>query len=1004
MIGWLHISDLHFRCKTKWKDSEVLQGIIVDLKALKQLGRRVDLVFCTGDIGFGETSQQPLANQYEDAKSFFDLVLEIFNLPQDRLFLVPGNHDIDRNKIQESITEYFRNKNRTSTQINQQFQNPKVGSDINRAMERLDQYRNFIQHNYPHIKLDTNSTFGAHIEINGITLAICGLNSAWSCVDDKDKAQLWLAGEAQLYASKQAIELVAPGIKPDIRIGLLHHPQDWLNEAENQQLRGHLPNQLDFLLHGHAHDQWVETSNDPMHTIIAAGAATADSQAEFGYNLVQLGSGKAEIHLRQYDIKGRGWVGQNIAHRAPDGIWNIKPLDIFAQKEPSASVPPKTHSKINTLQTAPAHNRKHFGLESSLESCTAQLKRNKLLAVYGLAGAGKSVLINELHQSSEWNNLRLVTVTIREGSGLADLYGQIAPHLGVHEERPKYPINNSKTELIEKLKIILSNSTQIFLHIQRAHYLFRHGKWLDPEIGKFLEALPLAHQNCVIILETREKSAEQDLSNFEVTGLPESALIDYLASPPGLEYGWTLNRDRRRYLFQRLGGGHGNGAHAYGLFLLVRLAAAKGIDPDKVLIEFATDYNEELYDKLFQDLYQNVLDEHERALLFICSLYRNGIHFNHFAHLEHLVTEFAFSGLSRRSLLIENNDWFYLHDLASEQARKLVTDTQHIKQLHQLIAGLWLDQLRGQKMVVEANIRRAIEAIYHLEQGGQGERVVEITPNLLGTQPEATHTALWRIEARLYSSKQYEKVISILEFLLKIFPYDHKAMRFLGECRKKIFGEEDNIALCLLRQAVALDSGFPDYWNSYGHSAAATQDPEVISSFLDELQNAPDRVRENEHLISIMGKALETVGRGEEAFTLRREKIMNGSRSPAIFSDQAIWLINKKGDAQGALDLLDSLRKTGSGNEYTEAIYATALEASGEGEQAYILRQERIMAGTDNPAIYNDQARWLLDTKGDANAALKILDLASQAGMMDVWLKKLRARTLDSINQSASGG
>ncbi|WP_281925195.1 hypothetical protein, partial [Pseudomonas moraviensis] len=74
-------------------------------------------------------------------------------------------------------------------------------------------------------------------------------------------------------------------------IGLLHHPQDWLNEAENQQLRGHLPNQLDFLLHGHAHDQWVETSNDPMHTIIAAGAATADSQAEFGYNLVQLGSG-----------------------------------------------------------------------------------------------------------------------------------------------------------------------------------------------------------------------------------------------------------------------------------------------------------------------------------------------------------------------------------------------------------------------------------------------------------------------------------------------------------------------------------------------------------------------------------------------------------------------------------------------------------------------------------------------------------------------------------------
>ncbi len=431
----------------------------------------------------------------------------------------------------------------------------------------------------------------------------------------------------------------------------------------------------------------------------------------------------------------------------------------------------------------------------------------------------------------------------------------------------------------------------------------------------------------------------------------------------------------------------------------MQLAAAKGIDPDKVLSEFSTDYNEELYNKLFQDLYQNVLDEHERALLFICSLYRNGIHFSHFSHLESCTAEFAFSGLLRRSLLIEHNDWFYLHDLASEQARKLSTNKEHTKTLHQLIAGLWFDQLQGQKIVVEANIRRAIEAIYHLEQGGQGERIVEIAPSLLGAQPEATYAALWRIEARLYASREYYKVISILEFLLKIFPNDHMAMRFLGECRKKVFGEKDQIALSLFRQAVSLDSGFPSYWNSYGHSAAATQDRDIITSFLNEVKDAPDRVLDDEHLLSIMGNALEAVERGDEAFTLRRDKILGGSRNPVIFSDQAKWLMSNKGDAQGALDLLDIIRSTGEGNEYTEAIYATALEAIGEGEQASILRQERITVGTSNPAIYNDQAKWLLDTKADPHAALAVLSQAKRAGLEDVRMRNLRVRAMDSINQ-----
>ena len=65
-------------------------------------------------------------------------------------------------------------------------------------MERFGAYGKFVAGHYPHLKLDESATFGACREINGITLTISGLNSAWTCADAQDKNQLWLAGEAQV--------------------------------------------------------------------------------------------------------------------------------------------------------------------------------------------------------------------------------------------------------------------------------------------------------------------------------------------------------------------------------------------------------------------------------------------------------------------------------------------------------------------------------------------------------------------------------------------------------------------------------------------------------------------------------------------------------------------------------------------------------------------------------------------------------------------------------------
>ncbi|MCS4314572.1 putative MPP superfamily phosphohydrolase [Pseudomonas sp. BIGb0381] len=973
-LGWLHISDLHFLDKHAWRDNQPLQKLIEDLAALLKDGLRVDLVLCTGDIGFGETKTEPLASQYADAKAFFDKVLETCKLPSERLFLVPGNHDIDRSKVRKSQTEWLRSNQRNPDQINQDFRDS--DAEVKQAMERLAAYRKFIADHYPHISLDDKATFAAKVKINGISITLSGLNSAWTCVDNDDRNQIWLAGEAQLHACSKVIEAQADGNQSNVRLCLMHHPRDWFQPSEAQALRGRLEQDFDFVLHGHAHDQWVDEKATPKHVVIAAGATTGESPLEFGYNLVQIAPGRAEVHLRRYDKKGCGWIEENIHGRTKQGIWHLAPLANL----PALAIAAAPISALAPSGASPL-SRGHLGLEAALLECSNLLRKNSLLAVFGMAGVGKSVLVEELHMLPEWQKHRGVQITAREDSGITDLFGQLAPLLGIHDERPSPPAGDTAAKVAENLRHMAPDAPGFFLHIQRAHHWLQNGHWKDMNLSYLLEGLSLAYPESAIVLETREQPVVS-LTSFEATGLPKQVLAHYLATPPGLTTGWVLTGDQRTYLFSRLGGGHGRGAHSFGLALLVRLAAEKSISPYDVLRQYPDLYSQALYEKLFRDLYENVLLEGERALLFACSLYRDGLHYTHLPRLERATSaQDAGAALIRRRLLTERADWLYLHDLAAEQALKLSPDETRTLNLHQIIAGFWLDELQGQKTLMEANIRRALEALYHLEQGGQGERVAEIVPILFGRRPEETVQALWRIEERFISQKQDAKVLMVLEYLLKVSPNDHRAMRFLGECRRRLYGPKDQHALELFRQATQLDSGFPIYWTNYGSAVIASEDKEGLTEFLAEVTGASERVRNDNHVVGVYAGALEAMGRGDDAASLRQEKIDAGSRSPALYADHAKWLMDKKGDADAALALLELARKRTCDNDITEAIYASALEAVGRGDDAASLRQEKIDAGNRNPAFYADHAKWLMDKKGDADAALALLELLRKRGL-----------------------
>lgn len=90
MLRWLHISDLHFN-----NDDMSTISLREELpQFLKSNNLLCDYVFCTGDIRTANANSNTFTD--EAAKYLIDLCAAV-GLTTDRLFIVPENHDVDRN-------------------------------------------------------------------------------------------------------------------------------------------------------------------------------------------------------------------------------------------------------------------------------------------------------------------------------------------------------------------------------------------------------------------------------------------------------------------------------------------------------------------------------------------------------------------------------------------------------------------------------------------------------------------------------------------------------------------------------------------------------------------------------------------------------------------------------------------------------------------------------------------------------------------------------------------
>lgn len=341
-LTWLHISDIHFHPKTEWCDGTSRLALLEHLKSIfaKDDSLRPDFIFCTGDIAFGESSNAPLSGQYAQAKIFFDDLLLACGqtgvpLPKERLFVVPGNHDVNRSSInsdaQDTLTRLAKQAKEHIGNINQRFNDR--NTEFKDNIKRLDEYAQFIKEFLPHQHdADGRHHYASISDFNGIKVGIAGFNSAWTCAGDEDDRNIWLAANWQFDAAHKELK------DASLCIGLMHHPVDWLNLADREIANCRLASDYHFWLHGHSHSAWITPIQS--HIVIAAGAVGAQNSDEFGINItcIDLNTMKGISHLHSKKVGSNGWTIEPVAKQAPAGQWHFD-LPVRLRRKSTSRLP-----------------------------------------------------------------------------------------------------------------------------------------------------------------------------------------------------------------------------------------------------------------------------------------------------------------------------------------------------------------------------------------------------------------------------------------------------------------------------------------------------------------------------------------------------------------------------------------------------------------------------------------------------------------------------------------
>lgn len=242
-FSFLHLSDIHFRHGDAAHQADqrlVLARLEADIAGHRDRGiPSPQAILVTGDIAFSGNVRDP--NEYPDAKRFLDRLCKQLSIPAQEVYLVPGNHDVQRTGKAEKATLRLLDGLRAGRESLDEALVDEPDQKL--LQQRFANYTGFAAGYAPACA----SLCWTHslVTTTGLRVRLCGLPTALLANDDQDQGKLQV-GKTQFES------ILSPAREPEeLLIVLGHHPlqagwlrnevevADWLRSSSNIYACGH---------------------------------------------------------------------------------------------------------------------------------------------------------------------------------------------------------------------------------------------------------------------------------------------------------------------------------------------------------------------------------------------------------------------------------------------------------------------------------------------------------------------------------------------------------------------------------------------------------------------------------------------------------------------------------------------------------------------------------------------------------------------------------------------
>lgn len=354
-LTYVHLSDIHFgqeRGTDVYVHDDVKDCLLDDVAALTvEAGiDRVDGVILTGDVAFSGKK-----NEYDRAARWLDKLTDLVGCKRTDVLVVPGNHDIDRDRITRLASVMLSQTVEGGPEELECFLKDPKAREI--LYEKFHDYRTFSEGYGCSLAADGRVALTRQLEIApGRVLRFVGLNSALLCTaHGNDRGNLLVGGRQYVLPREEGCELVV----------LCHHPLESLQDE--QEMGRYLRSRARVHIFGHLHQPSVSVESPVGEgdlLTIGAGATVPPGNEDgyqFTYNVISLAWERGTDGL-EVQIVPRTWneeetrfgadTGQLGAQRLQHTLRcpNFRTREVAAE-EPAPGGDCRTKEKIGARRT-----------------------------------------------------------------------------------------------------------------------------------------------------------------------------------------------------------------------------------------------------------------------------------------------------------------------------------------------------------------------------------------------------------------------------------------------------------------------------------------------------------------------------------------------------------------------------------------------------------------------------------------------------------------------------